>query len=413
MRRLKIAMLSVHSCPLKKPGGKDTGGMNVYVRELARVIGSKGHLVDVYTRTHNPEEAQVVEIGPNSRLIHIRAGEVAEMDKLTIYPHLLNFAYNMEEFRKRHKLRYDLIHSHYWMSGYVGSQIQHWWGIPHILMFHTLGSVKNAVGVDEDEPEFRISAEKELVRTCQRIVAPTDVEKDQLIRYYNASPEVISVISCGVNLDLFKPIHKRIARRHLGFNEEHIILFVGRIVPLKGVERLLRAVTYLEDKELKLVIVGGDGYSRFEVDRLKRLSRRLHIHDLVSFVGSVNQEVLPFFYSAADVCVIPSHYESFGLVALESLACGTPILATDVGGMRSVIQEGETGYIIRDMVKDKIYHSLADKITTLLSKPNLDSDSIRESVTSLSWSNIAEATLGEYCATLDLHVNEPSSHTIS
>jgi len=408
MTGLKIAMLSVHTCPMKDLGGKDTGGMNVYVRELARDLGRRGHLVDVYTRAHDPEESQVIELGPNFRLIHIRAGEVAEMDKLTIYPHLFNFAYNLEEFRKRHKLRYDLIHSHYWMSGCVGSLIQRWWGIPHVIMFHTLGSVKNAIGIGENEPEFRIRAEKELVRICQHIVASTDVEKGQLTRFYDALPDDISIIPCGVNLDLFKPVNKRIARQHLGFDDEHIILFVGRIVPLKGIEKLLRAMTYLEDKKLRLVIVGGDDYCRSEADRLKRLSRRLRIHDSVTFLGSVEQGLLPYFYSAADVCVIPSYYESFGLVALESLACGTPIVAADVGGMKSVIQEGETGYII----KDSIPHRLADKISILLSKSNSEVNSIRAAVTRFCWPNVAEAILDEYSATLEnFHIIQSSSHT--
>lgn len=407
VRRLKIAMLSVHSCPVKKLGGKDTGGMNVYVRELGREMGRRGHSVDVYTRAHDPEDSQVLQLGPNSRLIHIRAGDVAEMDKLAIYPHLLNFAYSMEEFKRCHKRRYDLIHSHYWMSGYVGSLIQRWWRIPHIMTFHTLGLVKNATGIGLDEPEFRIRVEKDLIKSCQHIVATTDKEKDQLIHFYDALPQMISIIPCGVNLDLFKPINKSLARRHLGFDIEHILLFVGRVVPLKGIERLLKAMTYLEAKELKLLIVGGDDYSRSELDRLKRLARRLRIHDSVSFLGSVNQEVLPYFYSAADVCILPSYYESFGMVALESLACGTPVVSTDVGGLKSFIKKGDTGYI----VNDNIPYSLADKIFILLSKPVLDAKSIQASVTRFCWSNVAESILDGYHATLENFHNRVSSHT--
>ena len=402
-------MLSVHSCPIKRPGGKDTGGMNVYVRELARDMGKKGHLVDVYTRAHSPEENKIVELGPNSRLIHINAGKIAEIDKLTIYSHLYKFAYNLKEYIERHELQYDLIHSHYWISGCVGNLIQDWMGTPHITMFHTLGSVKNAIHVGEKEPDFRIRAEKDLIKNCNRIVASTDLEKNQLIHYYDALPKTIRVIPCGVNLDLFKPMNKRAARQELQLNDnQHVILFVGRIVPSKGIENLLKAMTYFKNKNYELVIVGGDDYSRLEVNRLRHLSHQLHIEESVIFLGSMEQKILPYFYSAADVCVIPSYFESFGLVALESLACGTPVVATDVGCMNSVIQEDETGYIIDSNAPQR----LADKISTLLSKPESDAYSIRASINEFSWSNVAESILNEYDALIG-QINPKLSHTIN
>ncbi|MCW4031851.1 MAG: glycosyltransferase [Candidatus Bathyarchaeota archaeon] len=392
-RKYKIAMLSVHTCPIKRPGGKDTGGMNVYVRELAKDMGQKGHFVDVYTRAHDPEENKTVNLGPNSRLVHIKAGEIAEIDKATIYPNLHNFARNMRDFVETRNLQYDLIHSHYWMSGCVGDLIQSRMSVPHITMFHTLGHIKNLIKVGENEPNFRIKAEKNLVKNCNRIVASTDMEKSQLIDFYGASPETISVVPCGVNLDLFKPMNKGFARQELQLDDdEHVILFVGRIVPLKGIENLLKAMKYLSNKKIKLVVVGGDDYSRLEVKRLKRLSYQLQVHKSVIFLSSMEQKILPYFYSASDVCVIPSFYESFGLVALESLACGTPVITTDVGCMKSVINEPKTGYIISNNTP----HNLANKISYLLKKPNADSHSIRESITRFSWSNIAETIINEY-----------------
>jgi D-inositol-3-phosphate glycosyltransferase len=238
------------------------------------------------------------------------------------------------------------------------------------------------------------------VKCCQRIIAPTEREKEYLIHYYGASPEAIRVKPCGVNLDLFRSIEKEIARNHLGFNGDEIILFVGRIVPIKGIDKLLMAMTYLEKrKKTKLVVIGGDKHCQDEVDRLKALTKRLHIDDSVNFLGLVEQEELPYFYSAADLCVFPSHYESFGLVALESLACGTPVVATRVGGIEGVIKEGETGYIVKDNAPDR----LADKITLMLSMSKAKEeaiDSIRESVTRYSWANIAEAMAEEYEALL-------------
>jgi len=394
---MKIAMLSVHSCPLGKLGDKNTGGMNVYIRELARGLGRRGHLVDVYTRAHESVHDQIVEFGRNTRIIHLKAGEGEEIHKLAIYPHLADFASDLENFRKHNGIQYDLIHSHYWLSGWAGKWIQRWWNIPHITMFHTVGAVKNAVTIGEPEPKLRLDTEKELVKGCHRIIASTDKEREALTNYYDASPETISVVPCGVNLNLFRPIDKAIALCHLGFNGEGIILFVGRIDPLKGIENLLRAMTYLGNQKLKLklVVIGGGAQSQPELERLKDLSLSLQINDSVAFYGLVKQEMLPYFYSAADLCVVPSYYESFGLVALESLACGTPVVATKVGCIENVIRHGETGYVLMDNAP----HRLADKIALLLSmsdeKPG-SPQSIRASVTGFSWSNIADAIVNEY-----------------
>ena len=388
--QLRIAMLSVHSCPVGNLGAKDTGGMSVYVRELAREMGKQGFQVDVYTRVHDPKDPQIVKLGQNARLIHLRAGETKDIHKLAVYPHLLDFARDLESFRKQNSLRYDLVFSHYWLSGCVGEYLQCWWNVPHITMFHTLGAVKNTIGIGEDEPELRIETERQLVRDCRHIITATEKEKGDLVLHYGATPEKISVIPCGVNLDLFQPIDKEAARRQLGFNTDKVILFVGRIEPLKGIDRLLRAMTYLPDgQQTGLVIIGGDGNSQREIERLQRLSKKLRIENSVTFSGLIQQKRLPYFYSAADVCVVPSYYESFGLVALESLACGTPVVANNVGGLNGIIQQGKTGYVVTD--NDSCH--LAVKIASLLSQPGPDMKSaaaIRASVTRFSWSNIAQ-----------------------
>jgi D-inositol-3-phosphate glycosyltransferase len=377
-------------------GAENTGGMSVYIRELCKELGRRGHIVDVFTRTHEPIHDQIIEFGQNARLIHFKAGDEEDMNRLKIYPYLSEFSRQVDKFSRQNGYHYDLIHSHYWLSGLVGRQLQQWWDIPHVTMFHTLGAVKNAVDTGIREPEVRIKSEKEIIKDCHRIIAPTGREKDYLINYYNASPETISIIPCGVNLDIFRIIEKEIARNSLGFNGEGIILFVGRIVPIKGIDKLLMALNHLENIErLRLLVIGGDKNCQDEVNRLRRLSKSLKIESSVTFLGLVEQEKLPYFYSAADICVFPSHYESFGLVALESLACGTPVVATDVGGIRSVVRDGETGYIVLDNVPQL----LAEKITLALSTPRAKTDascSIRESVFKFSWSNIAEATLQEY-----------------
>ena len=398
--RLRIAMISAHSCPVGTLGAKDTGGMSVYIVELARQLGRQGHVVDAYTRVHDPDDPVIIELGENARLIHLRAGEDGDIHKLAVYPHLPDFACNLEAFRKENGLQYDLVFSHYWLSAWVGQYLEGWWGVPHITMFHTLGAVKNAGGIGEDEPELRIKTEGELARNCY-IIAPTEKEKENLIQHYGSRPERISVVPCGVNMELFQPVDRKAARQRLGLGNGKIVLFVGRIEPLKGVEQLLKAMPLLPNSQpVRLVIVGGDESSQDDVENLQKLSLDLGIKDRVTFTGIKKQEEMPFLYSAADVCVVPSYYESFGLVALESLACGTPVVATDVGDMKSIIRQGETGFVITDNEPG----NLARKIALILSRPGMDTESAmatRASVSRYSWPHITEAIVRECRLVLD------------
>ena len=400
-RHLRIAMLSAHSCPVGALGARDTGGMSVYIRELARELGRRGHTVDVYTRVHDPNDPLVIDLGEGARLIHLLAGEQEKIHKLAVYSYLPDFACHLENFRKNNDLHYDLVFSHYWLSGWVGRYLQLWWQVPHVIMFHTLGAVKNAIGIGEDAPELRIVTERDSVQNCQRVIVATEREKAELIRYYGASPDRVSVVPCGVNLETFRPVDREAARQKLGLSDDKIILFVGRIDPLKGADRLLRALPWLGNtSSLKLVIIGGDEYSRNEVEKLRKLAAGLGIADRVTFQGIVKQDRLPYFYSAADVCVVPSYYESFGLVALESLACGTPVVASDVGDLRNIIRPGETGYV----VSENTPAALADRIARLLSRPPRDTDAalaIRESVKSFGWASIAGAVIRELLPVLD------------
>jgi len=397
--QLRIAMLSAHSCPVGKLGTKDTGGMSVYIREIACELGKQRHLVDVYTRVHDPRDHQTYELGQNARLIHLRAGESEEIHKLAVYSRLPDFVDNLENFRRQNDLQYDLIFSHYWLSALAGTYLQQWWHVPHITMFHTLGAVKNAINdgahsaLGEAEPELRIETERDLIQKCHHTIAPTEREKKELIRYYGASSGKISVVPCGVNLEQFKILDRAQARQYLGFDNDKIILFVGRIDPLKGIHKLIKALSYLRHiPRLRLLVIGGDERSQREIEQLQELAFNLKIQDSVTFLGLVKHEQLPYFYNAADACVVPSYYESSGLVALESLACGTPVVATDVGNHKSVIRQGQTGYVIRDNVP----HLLADKIALLLSRSSTDTKSaqlIRATVSKFSWSNIAQAII--------------------
>jgi D-inositol-3-phosphate glycosyltransferase len=274
--RLRIAMLSAHSSPLGKLGSKDTGGMSVYVRELSRQLGRRGHRVDIYTR-HSPDARErVMELGPGVRLIHLRLGDKHHLSKAEMVPHLKDFFRELEQFRSTHRLEYDLIHSHYWLSGMLGMWAQETWQCPHVVMFHSLGAVKNHVRIGGPEPEVRIAAENTVVNTCHRIIAPTRREKERLVRFYNAPPGKIGVVPCGVDLELFCPMSSSTARRQLGLKEDDTLaLFVGRFDAMKGLDRLLEAMSYLRNaSHLRLIIVGGDGIHTPEGKKMARLGPR-------------------------------------------------------------------------------------------------------------------------------------------
>lgn len=397
--QLRIAMLSVHSSPVGELGTKDTGGMSVYIRELARELGSRGYWVDIYTRVDASQKNQIAELYENVRLIQLRVGNKRHMHKLALYPYLVDFFRELEQFKASESFDYHLIHSHYWLSGRVGTWAQERWNVPHVFMFHTIGAVKNNTVGSEKEPGLRTATEKHLARHCDRILVATDKERDHLMQHYGACPETIAVVPCGVNLDLFRPLNKTRARQQLGFTQdESIVLFVGRFAPLKGIDRLLEAAAYLQHHQrLRLVIVGGDGQRTPETQNLQRLSRRLGIQDSVTFVGRIEQDRLPPYYSAADVLVVPSYYESFGLVALESLASGTPVVATKVGAMESILQDGKTGHV----VSNGSPILLANGIEAFISRSlPVSADAIRASVLRFSWENVAATMIDEYAAVL-------------
>jgi len=399
--KLKIAIISAHSCPVGDLGTKDTGGMSVYIRELARELCKEGHTIDIYTRVHDPADLRMEDLYEGARLIHLNAGKEATIHKMDVYFSLPEFTLNLESFWKNNGLEYDIVFSHYWISALVGKYLQQTRQIPYVNMYHTLGAVKNAIGIGESEPALRILSERETVSECQRIVVATEKEKQQLIAYYGALPDKIGVVPCGVNMGLFKPVDKITARQKLGFTDEKIVLFVGRIDPLKGIDKLIRSISLLKNSEkIRLVVVGGDENSQPELEKLKNLADELNIRDHVDFRGLVKQEKLPYFYSAADICVVPSYYESFGLVPLESLACGTPVVATDVGDLRNIIKHGETGYILKDNSPEEISRA----ITSQLSLPRKDTKSImsiRESVSKWDWPNIAGRIAVEMRLALD------------
>ncbi len=392
MPRLRLAILSVHSCPLGTLGGKDTGGMNVYVRELAAALGKLGHLVDIFTHEHVGGHDQVMPLGENARLIHLKAGEPGEANKVSLYAFLPEFTSALEEFRARQDFCYDAIFSHYWLSGWVGQTLKTRWNVPHLLMFHTLGLVKNTLVTGEDEPELRTETEKTLVKTADRLIASTPRELETLRDLYAADPAKIAIVPCGVNLETFRPVDRTAARKRLGFGDEKIVLFVGRIEALKGLDQLIKSLTAVHLPRITLVVVGGDDNASAEVARLKGLAQNLRAGRSIEFTGPVPQEQLPDYYSAADVFALTSYYESFGMAALESLACGTPVVSTKVGDMENIIRPGETGFLAPDNSPSHLAATLEKALTwDGFASPR----TIRATVEDYGWEMIAAAIVAQ------------------
>ena len=396
-------MLSVHTCPLAALGGKETGGMNVYVRELARELARMRMQADIFTRSQNPTIPRVVTLAEGVRVVHLAAGPQAPMARERVFEHLDEFVDGVEAFRIAAGADYDLIHAHYWLSGAVGLALRRRWAVPLVQMFHTLGRLKNDAshnGADR-EPDVRIAEEARIVGAADRIVASTVVERAHLVGHYGADPSRIAVIPCGVDTELFTPGAQAAARAALGLGDEPQLLYVGRQTPIKGLETLLDAMARLRagGTPARLSIVGGDADEPLDGHEaaLRERLGRLGLGKAVTFVGAQPQDRLPAWYVAADATVLPSYYESFGMVALEAMACGSPVVASRVGGLHTTVRDRVTGLLVRE--HDPA--ALAEALERLLGDEDLRWRLGREGVRWAAqhrWPCVAEAVCREYAA---------------
>ena len=388
--------------------------MNLYIRELARDLVSRGIEVDVFTRQREHDHPTIQEIVPGARVIHISAGPVSYIPKMEVYDRLDEFTAGVDAYVTEHEIRYDVIHAHYWLSAEVARVLAPKWGVPRIQMFHTLGLVKREV-MDEDidgESDVRVTIERRAVRESAAVTAASEIEVAELVDLYGADPATLHIIPCGVDLNVFRPMRQMDAREALARDQcERIVLFVGRIEQIKGIDVLLRALglLFFRHPELRndlcLLVVGGaldPNDDSPEIEKIEELQRLVHQHRMeanVSFVGSMDQQRLALFYAAADVCAVPSLTESFGLVALEAMACGTPVVGTRVGGLQTLIEHGESGLL----VPAGDYQALAESIAKVLTDHRLRmhlAHGARDRAEHYSWRSVGDRVEALYAKIL-------------
>ncbi|MDX9849591.1 MAG: glycosyltransferase [Anaerolineaceae bacterium] len=407
---IHVAMLSYHTCPLATLGGKDTGGMNVYVHQLTRTLGKMGVRVDVFTRSQDEHVPHVLhDLGYHNRVVHIPAGPEVPLPKAELERYIPKFVQGIEAFAELKNIQYDLIHSHYWMSGLAAIELSEKWNIPFLQMFHTLVLMKNRIAKSpqEKEGDYRILGEKKVISKANRIIAATLAEKSQLEFLYEAPSSKISVIPPGVDIRHFYPIAEDEAKEVVGVPEKtHTILYVGRIEPLKGIDLLIEAISIIQKNgDLQccphnLVIIGGEPNAKAEdmnaeMARLQDLVEDLGIENFVIFLGKQDQHMLPYYYSAAEVVVMPSHYESFGMVALEAMACGTPVVASQVGGLAFLVRDGETGFVVPGNDVQTLAKRLVELIKNKELRDKLGSNSAQYARL-YAWENISEKMIEVY-----------------
>ncbi|MCW2575611.1 MAG: UDP-Glycosyltransferase/glycogen phosphorylase [Modestobacter sp.] len=403
----RVATLSVHTSPLEQPGAGDAGGMNVYVVEVSRRLAARGIAVDIFTRATSSEQPPVVEMDPGVTVRHVSAGPFEGLGKNELPAQMCAFtAAVLREEAQHEPGHFDVVHSHYWLSGQVGWLARDRWGVPLVHSAHTLAKVKNAALAEGDEPEprARVIGEEQVVAEADRLVANTAEEARQLVDFYDADPRRTLVIPPGVDLQRFRPGDRQQARQRIGVAQDAVVLlFVGRIQPLKAPDMLLHAAARMlaDDPTLRpklqvLVVGAPSGSGLTEPQRLQELAVALGVTDVVRFLPPQPPERLADHYRAADVAVVPSHNESFGLVALEAQACGTPVVAAAVGGLPTAVADGVSGLLVPGRDPD----DYAAAIRRVLARRQLLAAGARRHAAAFSWDRTTDSLVDAYAAAM-------------
>lgn len=413
MKRHNIAFISEHASPLALPGSIDSGGQNVYVRELALELEKLNFRIDIFTRRDNEDLPEIVQLSDDIRVIYVDAGPADYIPKEQLMKWMDDFSVFMVRFIKESGIKYNLIHANFFMSGIVALKLKEKLKIPFVITFHALGIVRALHQKEADKfPKERIFYEKKIVDNADKIIAECPQDAEDLVKLYNASPMRMEIIPCGFNPQEFNPVNKITARSKLNIDhKEPVILSVGRIVPRKGVDNIITSLKYLKRHfpNIKLIIVGGDtdeehGPSAAEMTRLRNVASKHRVNNHVRFVGPRQPQELKYFYSAADVFISTPWYEPFGITPLESMACGTPVIGSDVGGIKYTVKDGETGFLVPPK---KPLH-LARKIVMLLNNTMLLQqmryNSIRRVNSLFTWEQVAQDMKSTY---FDIMVSKP------
>jgi D-inositol-3-phosphate glycosyltransferase len=405
----RIATVSVHTSPLEQPGTGDAGGLNVYVVEVARRLAERGVEVDIFTRAVSRDVPPVAELAPGVLVRHLAAGPFEDLDKADLPGQLCHFTFEVLRAEAQYAPGwYDAVHGHYWLSGQVGAVAKERWGVPFVQSMHTLGRVKNAAlaAGDAAEPDLRLRGEAEVVAAADRLVANTDAEAQQLIELYGAAPDRVQTINPGVDLKVFTPLgpdSQRAARQRLGLPADAVVLmFAGRVQPLKAPEVVLHAAAQMLRNDpalagrLRVAFVGGpSGTGRARPDGLAKLAAALGISGIVRLEPPCPQPELADWYRAATVVMVPSCSESFGLVAVEAQACGTPVVASAVGGLRTAVADGVSGVLVDSRDPARYARVVADLIAQPATLQRL-SLGARENASRFGWSVTVDRLLDLY-----------------
>lgn len=350
----KIAFISEHASPLAVLGGVDSGGQNVYVAEICKSLARLGYTIDIFTRKDDEDLPEIVEWLPGIRVVHVDAGPACEVPKEQLLGFMDEFTTSMVRLIRRLNLEYELVHANFFMSGLVASRVKLMLGIPYVITFHALGKIRMIHQKENDAfPPARLDIEQMIVEDADYIIAECPQDKQDLIEHYNADPTRITIIPCGFSSEEFGPAPKAGARRRIGLSKDDVVLLqLGRIVPRKGVDNVIRAMHYLKDiPNIKLLVVGGsDEKPDFDRDpefkRLKALARAEGVESKVIFTGRRNRRQLKYYYQAADFFISTPWYEPFGITPLEAMACGTPVIGSDVGGIKYTVRHEDTGFLV-------------------------------------------------------------------
>lgn len=417
----EISFISIHGDPLAPLGGPHHGGQNVYVKELSRYLGALGLKIDVYSRRENPDQNDQEKYSRGTQVIRIPVGPPDSVQKENILGMLKDIASWIPAHQIKSGKNYQLVHSHYYLSGAVGIHLKNTWGTPLVHTFHSLGAIKEeALGSQDQSPEARIQIEKKLCQAADRIIATNPQEQDDLINYYQTDPEKITIIPCGVNLDLFTPLAQDESRIEIAFSSDaFLITYVGRLEQRKGIDTLLEAIYLANDPRIQAVIVGGPPTDKPFLNR-KDLSvepfniylamiDEYNIENQITFTGGKSQEELAKYYSAADVTVVPSYYEPFGMTAIEAMACGSSVIASRVGGLKTTVLENKVGTLF----EPRSAPQLAEKIKIILDQPGMNAE-LKKNTRSyveenFSWRSVSRAVAGVYQELLQEETDQPNS----